>query len=60
MKQRINSIANTRDKLVKLRKILKNKIHNILSSQGIVSKREDFTSQKGLDRILEYQFDELN
>lgn len=63
MKQRvnsqINSIANTRDKLVKLRTILKNKIHNILSSQGIVSKKEDFTSQKGLDRVLEYKFDDI-
>lgn len=54
----INSIANTRDKLVKLRTILKNKIHNILSSHGIVSKKEDFTSEKGLTRVLEYEVDE--
>jgi len=54
----INSIANTRDKLVKLRTILKNKIHNILSAHGILSKKEDFTSDKGLSRVLDYQVDE--
>jgi len=51
----INSIANTRDKLVKLRTVLKNKIHNILSSHGILSKKEDFASEKGLSRVLNYQ-----
>lgn len=51
----LNSIANTRDKLVKLRTILKNKIHNILSAHGIISKKEDFTSEKGLDRALAHR-----
>ena len=54
----INSMANTRDKLVKLRTVLKNKIHNILSSHGILSKKEDFTSEKGLSRVLNYQLDD--
>ena len=54
----INSMANTRDKLVKLRTVLKNKIHNILSAHGILSKKEDFTSEKGLSRVLNYQLDE--
>ncbi len=40
----VKSLCNTRDKLVKLRTTLKNKIHNILNSQGIISKREDFSS----------------
>lgn len=56
----INSMANTRDKLVKLRTILKNKIHNILSANGIISKKEDFTSQKGLNKVLEYDLDETS
>ena len=48
----INSLANTRDKLVKLRTALKNKIHNILSSHGILLKKESLTSDKALERIL--------
>jgi transposase len=54
----INSMANTRDKLVKLRTVLKNKIHNILSAHGILSKKEDFTSEKGLSRVVNYQVDD--
>jgi transposase len=53
----INSLANTRDKLVKLRTALKNKIHNILSSHGILLKKESLSSEKGLKRILEQQVD---
>lgn len=49
----INSLANTRDKLVKLRTALKNKIHNILSSHGILLKRESLSSDKGLNHILQ-------
>lgn len=56
----INSMANTRDKLVKLRTILKNKIHNILSANGIISKKEDFTSQKSLSNVLQYNVDEAS
>ena len=48
----INSLANTRDKLVKLRTALKNKIHNILSSHGILLKKEYLSSNKALDKIL--------
>jgi len=53
----INSLANTRDKLVKLRTALKNKIHNILSSHGILLKKEALSSEKGLKRILEQPVD---
>ena len=53
----INSLANTRDKLVKLRTALKNKIHNILSSHGILLKRESLSSDKGLNHILEQPVD---
>jgi len=50
----IKSLCNTRDKLVKFRTSLKNKIHNILNAHGIISKREDFNSEKGLKRALSY------
>jgi transposase len=53
----INSLANTRDKLVKLRTVLKNKIHNILSSHGILLKQESLSSDKALSNILEYPVD---
>lgn len=48
----IASLIGTRDKFVKLRTALKNKIHNILNANGIVTKPEMFTSDKSLDRIL--------
>jgi len=53
----INSLANTRDKLVKLRTALKNKIHNILSSHGILLKKEYLSSDKALERILNQPVD---
>jgi len=55
----LNSISNTRDKLVKLRTSLKNKIHNILNAHGIVSKREAFSSDKSLTNLKEYTLNEL-
>ena len=55
----IKSLCNTRDKLVKLRTTLKNKIHNILLSHGIISKREDFSSEKGLRKAQSYALGEM-
>ncbi len=55
----IKSLANTRDKLVKLRTALKNKIHNILNAHGIVSAREAFSSNKSLEAITDYPVNEL-
>ena len=48
----LTSLIGTRDKFVKLRTSLKNKIHNILNAHGIVTKREIFSSKKALDVIL--------
>lgn len=48
----IASLIGTRDKFVKLRTALKNKIHNILNANGIITKPEMFTSDKSLDRLL--------
>jgi transposase len=48
----IASLIGTRDRFVKLRTAMKNKIHNILNANGIVTKPEMFTSEKGLAKIL--------
>jgi transposase len=47
----IKSLINTRDKLVKLRSSLKNKIHNILNDNGIVSYREMFSSESSYEKL---------
>jgi len=53
------SLAQTRDKLVKLRTTLKNKIHNILCARGIVMPKEAFSSQAGLNKVLAMRFDPM-
>jgi transposase len=52
LSNQIKSLCQTRDRLVKLRTSLINKIHNILNSYGIVSKKERFSSKKGLKDVL--------
>lgn len=52
-----SSLIGTRDKLVKLRTSLKNKIHNILNANGIVSEPEMFSSEKGLEKVLRLNLD---
>ena len=46
------SLAQTRDKLVKLRTALKNKINNILSAHGIDTQKESLSTEKGLNAVL--------
>jgi transposase len=48
----LKSLATTRNKLVEMRTTLKNKIHGLLNSYGIVIKREALSSEKGLNRVL--------
>lgn len=48
----IASLIGTRDKFVKLRTALKNKIHNILNANGIVTKPEMFAAEKNLEKVL--------
>ncbi len=50
----LESLAQTRHKLVQLRTALKNKIHNILNAQGIVTKKESLSSRKGLEAVLNH------
>jgi len=55
---KLASLIGTRDKFVKLRTALKNKIHNILNANGIVTTKEMFNADKSLDRVLEMELDE--
>jgi transposase len=60
-KQReLRSLIHTRDKLVKLRSSLKNKIHNILNENGIVSQREMFSSDVSLERVKHSEVSETS
>ena len=54
LQAQLKSLAQTRDKLVKLRTTLKNKIHNILNAHGIITKREAFSSKWSLRKVLEF------
>jgi transposase len=57
---RLKSLLGTRDRLTKLRTALKNKIHNILNAHGIVSRKESLSSRKGLEKILDYELENLS
>jgi len=59
VQSQLKSMANTRDKLVKLRTSLKNKIHNILNAHGIFSKREAFSSDKSLACLEDYALNKM-
>jgi transposase len=56
---RIASLAQTRDKLVKLRTTLKNKVNNLLSARGILLGKEKLSSEKGLEGVLSAPVSEL-
>lgn len=58
-KAQISSLVGTRDKLVKLRTALINKIHNVLNHHGIKSRKEAYSSKKGLEGVLKLKFDEV-
>jgi len=49
---RVASLAQTRDKLVKLRTTLKNKVNNLLAARGILIRKESLSSEKGLADVL--------
>jgi transposase len=48
----INSLAETRDKLVKLRTTFVNKLHALHRGRGINSRKSQFLSEKGLRGVL--------
>lgn len=53
------SLTQTRDKLVKLRTTLKNKINNLLSAHGINLPREALSSDRQLQSVLELPFEPM-
>ena len=55
----ISSLTQTRDKFVKHRTALKNKVNNILSAHGINQKKEALSSEKGLKNVLGMMFDPI-
>ncbi len=55
----LNSVAHTRDKLVKLRTTLLNKIHALHVAAGIKSKKSSFNSAKGLKAALAREWEQL-
>ena len=55
----VASLTQTRDRLVKLRTALKNKVNNLLSARGIELEKEDLSSEKGLGRVLEQPLEGL-
>lgn len=53
----LHSLAGTRDKLVKQRTALINKIHNILNSHGMKYKKESLSTEKHLKKVLSFDWD---
>ncbi len=57
---RVASLTQTRDKLVKLRTVLKNKVNNLLAARGILIRKESLASEKGLEGVLSSPVSELD
>jgi transposase len=55
----LHSLAGTRDKLVKQRTALVNKIYNILNRHGLAWKRETLTTDKGLQSIMAFPWEPI-
>jgi transposase len=55
----LHSLAGTRDKLVKQRTALINKIHNVLNSYGIKFQKESLCSDKGLKSALAFDWETI-
>jgi transposase len=55
----LHSLAGTRDKLVKQRTALINKIHNVLNGHGIKYKKETLSSEKHLQQVLSFNWDAI-
>ena len=55
----VASLTQTRDRLVKLRTALKNKVNNLLSARGIELDKEALASEKGLAAVLRQSLEGL-
>lgn len=58
-KTQLHSLAGTRDKLVKQRTALINKIHNVLINHGTKYKKESLSAEKHLKIVLSFTWDEI-
>lgn len=58
LQAQVSSLAQTRDRLVKLRVALLNKIHSHLKAQGYPSRREAYQQEVNWKRILELNWSE--
>ena len=59
LQAKISSLTQTREKLVQLRTILKNKVNNLLAANFIVLKREELSTETGLRKALSFHFDPI-
>jgi len=57
LQAKISSLTQTREKLVQLRTVLKNKVNNLLAANFVVLNREELSSEKGLLKALSFHFD---
>lgn len=55
----LHSLAGTRDKLVKQRTALINKIHNVLNGHGMKYKKESLSAEKHLKKVLSFDWDAI-
>jgi len=55
----LHSLAGTRDKLVKQRTALVNKIYNVLNRHGLSWKKETLTTEKGLKSIMAFDWEPI-
>ena len=55
----IASLCQTRDKLVKLRTTLINKLHALENAQGRKAHREEFSSEAALERLLKQTWEQI-
>ncbi len=58
-REKLHSLCQTRDRLVKQRTQLKNKINNVLAGYGILLKREELASEKALQKVLGLEIDPM-
>ena len=59
LQAKISSLTQTREKLVQLRTVLKNKVNNLLAANFIVLKREELSTETGLRKALSFHFDPI-
>lgn len=57
--QWLHSLCQIRDKLVKQRKQLKNKINNVMAGYGVLLKREELAFENTLKQVREFDNDPM-